>query len=137
MTIFKTSRRLWPALALGLGLALASAPGPAASPEGRRASVLTEDWRGIVLGQVGVPIEIRLRSQPGTGYSWVITRSANLVTQMKPLKGARAVPGGWQVQRFRFLATRPGTYRVGFSYDQPWRGGTKGARVKNYLVMVR
>jgi len=137
MTIFKTSRRLSPAFALALGLALVATPGLAASPEGRRASVLTEDWRGIVLGQVGVPIEIRLRSQPGTGFSWVATRSANLVTPMKPVKGARALPGGWQVQRFRFLATRAGTYRLGFSYDQPWRGGTKGARVKNYLVMVR
>jgi len=137
MTIFKTSRRPWPAFALALGLALVATPGLAASPEGRRASVLTEDWRGIVLGQVGVPIEIRLRSQPGTGFSWVATRSANLVTQMKPVKGARALPGGWQVQRFRFLAMRAGTYRLGFSYDQPWRGGTKGARVKNYLIMVR
>jgi len=137
MTISILRERMWPVLALGLGLALAAAPVPAASPEGRRASVLTEDWRGIVLGQVGVPIEIRLRSQPGTGYAWVATPSANLVTPIKPVKGARALPGGWQVQRFRFLATRAGTYRVGFSYDQPWRGGTKGARVKNYLIMVR
>ncbi|MFP5328698.1 MAG: protease inhibitor I42 family protein [Alphaproteobacteria bacterium] len=137
MTLLEAGRRSWPAMALGLGLALAPLAGAAASPEGRRASVLTEDWRGIVLGQAGVPIEIRLRSQPGTGYSWVVTRSANLVTPMKPLKGARSLPGGWQVQRFRFLAMRAGTYRVAFSYDQPWRGGAKGAKVKNYLIMVR
>ena len=137
MSVPKMRWRLWPAFALGLGVALTAAPGAAKKVEARHADVLTEDWRGIVLAKVGVPIEIRLRAQAGTGFSWVPTRSANMVTQMKPLKGARAMPGASQIQRFRFVAYRTGTYRLGFSYDQPWRGGTKGARVKNYLIVVR
>ncbi|HEU5482488.1 MAG TPA: protease inhibitor I42 family protein [Sphingomicrobium sp.] len=137
----KTALAAWwpigPGIAVGLSLALAPSPAAAKKAEARPASILTEESRGMVSARVGVPIEIQLSSQPGTGFSWVPTSSASLVTALKPVQSKRVRPGGWQTQRFRFLAKRTGNYRVTFSYDQPWRGGTKGGRTKTFLIFVR
>ena len=129
-------RALW--AAIGVGVALMASSVPAVSkPEPTPANILTEDSRTMAVVRIGTPVEIRLRAQAGTGFSWVPTRSDNYLTEMKPLRGARARPGGTQFQRFRFQANRTGTYRLTFSYDQPWRGGTKGARTKNFMIVVR
>ena len=93
--------------------------------------------RGAVVTKVGTSVEIRLKAQSGTGFSWVPKQWAALVTPMPPLRGNRAMPGGTQIQRFRFQARHAGTYPVSFSYDQPWRGGIKGARTKTFTIIVR
>lgn len=136
-TELSARRLMWPVIAVGIGLTLASAPVASKRVEAQPAKILTEDSRGMISARVGVPIEIRLRAQPGTGFSWVPRVSASLVTELKPVRSSRAMPGGWQTQRFRFVAKRPGTYRLGFSYEQPWRGGTKGARTKGFLIIAR
>lgn len=124
-------------LPAALALSLGAVPAAANPAKSKPATVLTEQSRGLVTARVGVPVEIRLQAQAGTGFSWVPTRSTDVVTELKPLKGFKALPGGAQTQRFQFLAKRSGTYLLSFSYQQPWRGGTKGARTKTFTIIAR
>lgn len=132
------ARRLaLPAIAAGLGIVVASAAVASKPDKTRSATVLTEQSHGAVTTTVGTPVEIRLESQAGTGFSWVPKQWASLITPMPPLPASAAMPGGTQVQRFRFVSKSAGTFPVTFSYDQPWRGGTKGARTRTFLIIVR
>ena len=115
----------------------ASAPAASKRAEAAAAKLVTEDSRSLVSMKVGQSLEIQLRAQPGTGFSWVAARQVPGLKEMKPVKGARQMPGSAQLQRFRFTPERKGTYRLGFSYDQPWRGGTKNARTKGFVVVAR
>jgi hypothetical protein len=128
-------RPLW--LATAFALNQGSVPAAANPAKMKPATILTEQSRGLVMAKVGVPVEIRLQAQAGTGFSWVSTRSTDVLTEKKPLRASKALPGGTQVQRFQFLAKRPGTYLLSFSYQQPWRGGTKGARTKTFTIIAR
>jgi hypothetical protein len=126
------------AAALGTGLAVAAAPAVAKKAEAKPSMILTEDSGGFISTRIGVPVEIRLKAQPGTGFSWSPGGTgAGVLTELKPVQSSKPMPGAAQTQRFRFLSNRAGTYRLNFSYDQPWRGGTKGARIKNFLIVVR
>jgi predicted secreted protein len=98
--------------------------------------VLTEPTSAPLSAHVGQSVEIRLRSQPGTGFSWVPKTNSSRLTVLDPIAGP-PMPGGWQTQRFLFKARRPGTYRLTFSYDRPWAGGTKGAKNATFTIRVR
>lgn len=138
MTKFAIARHpVWLATAFALGLGAAPAPAAANPAKLKPATVLTEQSRGLVTARVGVPVEIRLQGQAGTGFSWVPTRSASVLTEMKPIRGSKTLPGGAQTQRFRFLAKKAGTYLLSFSYQQPWRGGTKNAKTKTFTIIAR
>lgn len=133
----KAYRLIWRAATLGAVVAIANAPATAKRADAQPATVLTEQSRGLVSAQVGVPIEIQLRAQPGTGFSWVPTRPVAGLTDLKPIKASKPMPGSAQMQRFRFVAPARGTYRLVFSYDQPWKGGSKRARTKGFIVVAR
>lgn len=138
MTRFAIARRsIWLATAFALSLGAAPASASPKPAKAKPATVLTEHSRGLVMAKVGEPIEIRLQAQAGTGFSWVPTRSTDVLTQMKPIRGSKALPGGAEVQRFQFLANRKGTYLLSFSYQQPWTGGTKNARTKTFTIIAR
>ena len=121
------------ALCAGISAGPAVAKEPLLPP----AKVVTEDSRSIVTTRIGVPLEIQLRAQPGTGFSWVSAGAVPGLRELKPLKAAKPMPGSAQVQRFQFLPQGTGTFRLSFSYDQPWRGGTKGAKTKGFIVVVK
>ena len=126
----RTARAIPLAMLLALGWGAAFAHGT------QERVIVTEQTAGAVKARAGEAVQIRLRSQPGTGFSWVPTSRAGSLTPLPPIQG-QTIPGGWQTQRFRFLAKRPGTYRLTFSYDQPWKGGTKGARAAAFTIKVR
>jgi|SRR5215208_2838218 predicted secreted protein len=131
------SRPMARAIFLGLACGIASACAATIPIGAKNPPILTEQSSGAVLRtRVGVPVEIRLREQPGTGFSWFPTSFAANLTAMEAIRGP-AIPGGSQLQRFRFVAKHVGTYRVAFSYDQPWAGGSKGARSAAFTINVR
>ena len=130
----------WPsrwAIALMLGFVAAPVSSASESKKAKPVTILTEQSNRTATIGVGTPIEIRLQSQPGTGFSWIASRSTAGLSPMEPLRSPRAMPGSAQIQRFRFSAKRRGTYRLSFSYDQPWRAGIKGARIKSFTIIVR
>jgi predicted secreted protein len=128
--------KTWRPIILGLSLAAGAACAAPALAQASKAIILTEQSTGVAKARVGQAVEIRLRSQPGTGFSWSPKNDAAKLTTLPPIQ-AQAIPGGWQTQRFRFLAKRAGTYRLTFSYDRPWKGGEKGARTIAFTIKVR
>jgi predicted secreted protein len=131
-----SAMKTWRPIILGLSLAAGSASAASAFGHAGKAIILTEQTAGAVKARVGQAVEIRLRSQPGTGFSWSPKNDAAKLKALPPIQ-AQAIPGGWQTQRFRFLARRPGTYRLTFSYDRPWKGGEKGARTIAFTIKAR
>jgi hypothetical protein len=86
-----------------LGLACGTAATHAASrPPGANTTAVLTEQAAVAQTRVGVPVEIRLRAQPGTGFSWVPKNLAAHLTAMEPIRGP-PIAGGWQIQRFRFL----------------------------------
>ena len=114
-------------------LATAAAGGPALAKTSAAAVVTEQSTSAKVYA--GQPVEIRLRTQAGTGFSWYPTSYASKIKPLSPLKAS--VPGGREVQRFRFKTQNRGTYVVTFSYGQPWKGGTKHAKSRSFTIKVR
>jgi len=98
------------------------------------AAVVTEQSTSAKV-YAGQPVEIRLRTQAGTGFSWYPTSYSSKIKSLAPLKAS--MPGGREVQRFRFKTQNRGTYIVTFSYGQPWKGGTKRAKSRSFTIKVR
>ena len=126
----------WRAIVLGLSLAAGSMSAASAREPSGRTIILTEQTGKAVKARVGEAVEIGLRSQPGTGFSWFPKSHAAKVTPLPPIEG-QAIPGGWQTQRFSFVAKHAGAYRLTFIYEQPWAGGIKGARFVTFTIKVR
>jgi len=137
MSAMQLSRDCWARIGLALAVTVAAASAVASPSKTQPAAVLNEDSRSLVSARVGVPVEIRLTAQSGTGFSWVPTRPVAGLVALSPVKSGKRMPGSAQVQSFRFVASAPGTYRLTFSYDQPWKGGTKGARTKGFIIFAR
>ena len=121
-----------------IGCGIAAAWPVSASPKAYATKVLTDQSaKSMTKVYVGESVEIQLKAQPGTGYSWVPRKSASMVKELSPKKPGRMIPGGAQMQRFLFKAKRPGIYNVSFSYDQPWSGGTKKGKTRSFTIAVR
>ena len=58
----------------------------------------------------GQPVEIRLKGQAGTGYSWQPTSWQSMVRELSSHKASR--PGGTEVQRFQFRTKSTGQISV-------------------------
>ena len=87
---------------------------------------------------VNSTVEIRLRAQLGTGYSWqLVTPDEDGFHSV----GASTIspgplPGGWQEQIFSFTATKPGYYHLGFAYRQPWTAPEQALRRLGFNAVV-
>jgi predicted secreted protein len=112
----------------------------AASP----GAALARQYAGVVLNEhstyarvhVGEPVEIRLKAQGGTGYSWRPVNYKGKITSLSS-RNSSGMPGGKEVQRFLFRSRVAGTYNVGFTYGQPWKGGAKRAKYRSFTIKVR
>jgi len=116
----------------------------AASIGGSGDAALARQYSGVVLSENsppsvkvnrGEPVEIRLKAQGGTGYSWRATSYPGKVTELS--SHGSGIPGGKEMQRFLFRSNKKGTYQLGFSYGQPWKGGAKGAKYRSFTIKVR
>jgi predicted secreted protein len=88
---------------------------------------------------VDTTVEIRLRAQLGTGYSWqLITPDVDGFHSLGASSiSPGAVPGGWQEQVFSFTALKPGRYRIAFAYRQPWTSLEQALRRVGFSVVVQ
>jgi len=69
----------------------------------------------------GATLVVRLAGQPGTGYTWQVSRTpANLTLLGAEQEGGGRLPGGTSMQVFRFRAEGAGTGEVELSYRRPW-----------------
>jgi inhibitor of cysteine peptidase len=83
-------------------------------------------------------LEIRLRANAGTGYSWAL---ANPTAPLKLVRSNTAVtsdrPGGPQTQLFVLQPTNTGTGDVVINYSRPWEKDKPPARTFVLHVVVR
>jgi len=83
-------------------------------------------------------LQVRLPSQPGTGFSWQLLRTPSLVK----LKGQsteppdKSRPGAWQMQMFRFQAGTPGSETLQFGYRRLWEKDTPPAKTFSLVVTI-
>lgn len=89
----------------------------------------------------GDTVEVRLRSTPGTGYSWKVlhTDSAVLARKKAPVfvPPPKEIPGAEGHLVFDFLASAPGKSTLELAYVRPWEKDTAPARTFNIDVTVR
>lgn len=90
---------------------------------------------------VGDSVEIRLCSNPSTGFTWQdppLDGDATLeLVSRQDLEGVQTVPGAPGQESFTFRATAAGATVVHLVYSQPWAGGTKGEWRVDLSVTVR
>lgn len=134
------------AAALGLLLAAgchsvprAGADDPAAAPGGRPVA----DLRGQRVDvRVGEPFDIRLPSNPSTGYRWTlvdpipVTVRADGVARYEA--GASGVAGAPGVETWSFVGVAAGPGQLRFEYRRPWEPATiQPAQRASFRVDVR
>lgn len=123
-------------LAAGLALALGAAESacatdvPSKPREGAQEPATIEGEAAIVLDQekpsaearVGDRIDVRLKAQFGTGFSWALLEVPPTLRKVgETMESANSdVEGGWEVQVFAFQAAAPGDARLEFGYRRPW-----------------
>jgi len=85
--------------------------------------------------KVGQTVELRLRSQAGTGYAWRLASSADSLvvaqhsmhtTDVDAASGKRVGGATWDV--FTLRAAQPGDATVEYVYDRPWEKSAPPAR---------
>jgi predicted secreted protein len=104
---------------------------------------VTEDKDGqeISLG-MGDTLEVRLASQPGTGYGWQVAEPLpgvlRLVEKVLDFGGggqAPRAPGAWATAVLRFAPVGAGTGDLRLVYVRPWE--KESAAKKTYTLHVR
>jgi len=84
--------------------------------------------------KVGQTVEVRLRSQAGTGYSWRlasggdagIVREQGHRTDTEAAEDIRMGGASWEV--FTLRAAQPGDVAVEYVYERPWEKSGPAAR---------
>lgn len=95
---------------------------------------------GRLMVFAGDTVQVRLRSTPGTGYSWQV---AHVDTSVLALQGTpvfitppQNIPGAEGHEVFNFLTMRPGSSTLQLAYSRPWEKGTAPAKVFTVDVIV-
>lgn len=98
-----------------------------ATDSARTVEVSSADYAGDTIAlRIGDTLLLRLRSNPGTGYSWA--RGEPAAEAMVLVDSSYAAPATTAVgapgeQLFRFLGKTPGSATLGLYYSRPWETG--------------
>jgi predicted secreted protein len=99
---------------------------------------------GTINAYAGQEIVIKLKSNPTTGYSWLL--ADELDAKILEFKGSKYVPdavaagivgsGGQEV--WTFMALAPGKDEISLKYVRPWEAGARPAAIRAvYSVIVK
>lgn len=98
----------------------------------------SQDWAWLSVGQM---LQVRLRTQAGTGYAWRLTSVAKSEAPLRLLEqrteksvGERTLAGDTEWSVFDFRANRSAETTLEFVYERPWE--TNVAPVKKYTLNV-
>jgi inhibitor of cysteine peptidase len=88
----------------------------------------------------GGTLEVRLVSNPSTGYSW--TASVGGASVLKPVGESKYVPlpkplpGAPGTQVFTYKAEKPGTVEITYRYARSWEKGVAPVKTAKVTVTV-
>lgn len=91
----------------------------------------------------GEVFKIELKSNPTTGYHWVLTNKASasavdsLSDTYTPNKRDKNIVGSGGTQTFRFKAVQKGIDSLNFIYVRPWEVGAVPCDKASFIVEVR
>jgi inhibitor of cysteine peptidase len=87
-------------------------------------------------------LEVRLPSNPSTGYSWELTERSELLQQVgkqsfaqEPQK--RNMPGAGGTEMWRFKAEKQGRVKLSFAYRRPWEKGIPAKQTIDYTAVIK
>jgi predicted secreted protein len=136
---FSKLAQLSTSLLVVLVVLLAGAFGQAASVSDAEVVTATQDQKSAETSvTTKQEVQLRLPAQPGTGFSWTLLNKVSLVK----LKGqstepaAKAQPGAWQTQVFRFKAKKAGSETLEFGYRRSWEKGTPPAKTFSLRITI-
>lgn len=100
--------------------------------------------RAVALA-MGQRLEVRLPSNPSTGYSWSIVETPSRVLKLEGPSTYQAdsraeavgMVGAGGTEVWTFMAEGAGTQDLRFEYRRPWESNTVPAEVSSYAVTVR
>ena len=109
---------------------------------GSAISVTQEQNGGSVELKTGGILEVRLESNPSTGYSWqVVGLQGNVLEQQGEAEykaeSALPKPGSGGVEIFRFKALQPGELALRLAYSRPWEKDVEPIETFELLVVVK
>jgi predicted secreted protein len=146
MTSLAAAAALAAALVAGAGADPAPAEAPLVLADTQNAmtqtaaAVLDESSAGAEV-KVGDRVEVRLKAQFGTGFSWALAKPPE--TALRPLgdavvpaEGEPAPEGGYEIQVFTFEAAAAGETELDFVYRRPWQPNDPSNKHVTFVVKV-
>ncbi len=134
-----TWRAVRPILRFSLALALLVAVAGELSAE-RVVDVSDPDNGGTVQLSRGDTLRVRLKSAPGTGYSWEIrTIDAQMLAEASAWKFVpppKQIPGAEGHAVFEFRAAAAGRTTLEMNYVRPWERNVAPARIFKLAVNI-
>jgi|GEM_PF-1428647 len=122
-------------LFLAMPLALPAGACAASDTAKQEQSVLTDTDAGATRTvAVGQSVEVRLKAQLGTGYSWIAVPVDGLKVGTPEVTGSTGVPGAPEIQVFAVTVTSRGSHTLTFNYRQPWKNGDKSAKTVTFTI---
>ncbi|MFD1888219.1 protease inhibitor I42 family protein [Paenibacillus wenxiniae] len=94
----------------------------------------------------GKTFDIKLEQNDSTGYSWTYKADAQLelvkaaeqtTASNSKSKDGDMIVGAPTNKTWTFKATKPGTYKITFTYEREWQKGDKPAETVVYTVQVK
>jgi predicted secreted protein len=111
----------------------------AASP---KTGTLTEKDNGTTVAlSLGDRVVVCLPATAGTGYSWQFAKQKTeiLLLEGKPEQeqSSEVMPGGTEIQVFRFIARHKGEIALELKSVRPWEKGVRAVKTFSVTVRVR
>lgn len=127
----------------GLLAASAALTGCATTSRGAPAAprVVTESDGGSIELARGQPLEVRLSSNAGTGYSWRLDREVSPLVlsggSSQDVAASPGLPGGPLTTVYSYTAAGRGRTDLAFTLKRPWEADQPGDRKVVFHVRVR
>lgn len=92
--------------------------------------------KGVTVEQLGI-ITIRLPVQMGTGYSWEVVSLPDSLVQKGVTAEGGGLPGGPEVEVFRFRAKKKGVGKLILAHVRPWEQNTPPEETFTLTITVQ
>jgi predicted secreted protein len=106
---------------------------------GSKLMITESDIEKVPIVKVNDLVNIKLESQPGTGFSWEIQSTKGFDIKGKPeqISSAKGMPGGKEYQLFTIKAKDAGDGEIILIYNQQWKKEDKPAKIIKLKFLIK